>query len=70
MVVRSTGAYKQLSGHPAGPVLGLVTEMSARLRATTSARLSSLDSEIRSHGSPSSFGRDVKSRSLLPSALC
>ena len=29
-----------------------------------------LDFENRSHGSPSSFGWDVKSRSLLPSTLC
>ena len=69
VVVRNTGAYEKLSGHLAGPVLGWVPEMSARFWATTPARLSGLDSENRSHGSPSSFGRDIKSRSLLPSAL-
>ena len=37
---------------------------------TTPARPFGLDFENRSHGSPSSFGWDVKSRSLLPSALC
>ena len=38
-------------------------ELSTRFLNTTTARLFGLDSENRSHGSPSSFGWDVKSRS-------
>ena len=45
-------------------------ELSTRFLNTTPARLFGLGSENFSHGSPSSFGWDVKSRSLLPSALC
>ena len=70
MVVRSTGAYGKLSGHLARPVLGWVPELSVRFRVTTPARLSSLDTENISHGFLLSFGRDVKSRFLLPGALC
>ena len=50
MMVRSTGAYKRLSGLSAGPVLRWVD------LNTTPARLFGLDSENLSHGSPSSFG--------------
>ena len=45
-------------------------ELSTRFLNTTPPRPYGLDSENRSHGSPLSFGWDVKSRSLLPSALC
>ena len=67
VVVRSTGACVRLSDNPTGPEFGWVKTWFLN---TTPIRLFDLDSEIRSRGSPSSFGSDVKLRSLLPSTLC
>ena len=57
-----SGAWKHGPERPVGVI--------SLCRFTTPARLSSLDTENLSHGSLLSFGRDVKSRSLLPGALC
>ena len=56
VVVRSTGAYKRLAVIRQGQYLDGWPELSTLFLNTTPARLFGLDSENRSHGSPSSFG--------------
>ena len=62
VVVRSTGAYKRLSGRQAGPVLGWVARVEYPVPKHYTCWMFGLDSENLSHGSPSSFGWDVRSR--------
>ena len=59
VVVRSTGAYEKLSGHPSRPVLGWVARLECPVPSHYTCQAA--QSGYRAHGSPLSFGRDVKS---------